>query len=64
MKQSVEPTEVPVGMADSSQSLPEHIKHQQDERCTQIFVQSLRLLECQQAAQVKALAALKCGGWR
>lgn len=64
VKQSVEPTEVPVGMTVSSQSLPEHIKRQQDERCTQIFVQSPRLLECQQAAQVKALAALKCGGWR
>lgn len=64
VKQSVEPTEVPVGMTVSSQSLPEHIKCQQYERYTQIFVQSPRLLECQQAAQVKALAALKCGGWR
>lgn len=64
VKQSVEPTEVPVGMTVSSQSLPEHIKRQQDERYTQIFVQSTRRLECQQAAQVKALAALKCGGWR
>lgn len=62
MKQSVEPTEVPVGMTVPSQSLPEHIKRQQDEQCTQIFVQSPRLLECRQAAQVKALAALKCGG--
>lgn len=64
VKQSAEPTEVPVGMTVPSQSLPEHIKRQQDERCTQIFVQSPRLLECHQAAQVKALAALKCGGWR
>lgn len=64
VKQSVEPTEVPVGMTVPSQSLPEHIKRQQDERCTQIFVQSPRLLKCQQAAQVKALAALKCGDWR
>lgn len=64
VKQSVEPTEVPVGMTVPPQSLPKHIKHQRDERCTQIFFQSPRLLECQQAAQVKALAALKCGGWR
>lgn len=64
VKQSVEPTEVPVGMTAPSQSLPEHIKRQQDERCTQIFVQSPRLLKCDQAAQVKALAALKCRGWR
>lgn len=64
VKQSVEPIEVPVGMTVSSQFLPEHIKRQQDKRCTQIHVQSLRLLECDQAAQGKALAALKCGGWR